>query len=95
MIDLKRRGFLFGAAATLIIPTPRTFHILEPPKILRPQGLILPGGKLFDLPDKQSAEIGRKLLDHTYKIADLPRWVVLDQKWYDSMLNLEQRGLLS
>ena len=93
MIDLKRRSFIFGATATLILPPQRTFHILDSSHrslILLPQGLILPGGKLFDLPDPQSASIGRKLIDGTYKMSMLPRWVVLDQKWYDDMVRAER-----
>ena len=90
MIDLRRRSFLFGAAATLILPPKRTFFILEPPKLVVAQGLILPGGKLFDLPDPQSESIGRKLVNGTYLMRDLPRWVVLDQRWYDGMVTAQK-----
>jgi len=91
-IDLKRRSFIFGAAATLLLPPVRTFHILDGHHglILRPH-LILPNAKLFDLPDFYSAEIGRKLTDGTYKLRDIPRWVVLDKRWYDDMLAKERR----
>ena len=93
MIDLKRRSFLFGAAATLILPPERTFHILDGSHrlIIRPQGIILPKDvRLFDLPRWQSSEIGRKLVEGLYKMSDIPRWVVLDQRWYDDMLRQER-----
>jgi hypothetical protein len=85
-IDLNRRFFCFGAAATLILPKHKSFFIIEPPKLIKPQGLILPDSKLFDLPDFYAAELGRKLVDGIYQIADIPRWVVLDQVWYDQMI---------
>ena len=89
MIDIRRRFFLFGATAALILPPAKTFHILPPPLIIKPQGLILPEHKLFDLPNWQSSEIGRKLIDGTYKLQQIPRWVVLDKKWYDDMVRHE------
>ena len=91
-IDLKRRSFLFGAAATLILPPRRTFHILDGHHglILRPT-IILPETKLFDLPDFYSNEIGRKLADGIYKLSHVPRWVVLDKQWYDTMIAQERR----
>jgi hypothetical protein len=92
MIDLKRRSFLFGVAATVVLPPERTFHILQPPKlIVEKRGIILPGDvRLFDLPTVQSCELARKLLDGTYKVSDVPRWVVLDQRWYDAMVRQER-----
>jgi hypothetical protein len=91
-IDLSRRFFLFGATATLILPPERTFHILSPPKLIANHlRIILPGGKLFDLPNPQSNSIGRKLVDGTYKMSDIPRWVVLDKQWYDDMITIERR----
>lgn len=88
MIDLKRRFFLFGAPAVLLVPPVRTFHIL-PAQIIKPQGLILPKGKLFDLGYGYDVELARKLVAGIYKITDIPRWVVLDQKWYDDMVRHE------
>jgi hypothetical protein len=90
MIDLKRRFFIFGASALLLPPPPKSLFILSPPKLIRPPGLILPGGKLFDLPDWYSMEIGRKLNEGVYRLADIPRWVVLDKAWYDRMLAQER-----
>ena len=91
-IDLKRRFFIFGAAATLIVPPPKTIHIIKDfNRIIRPAGLILPNGKLFDLPDYCALEIGRKLNKGIYHLRDIPRWVVLDKAWYDRML-LQERA---
>src|SRR5262245_5339503 len=64
--DLTRRHFIFGATATLLLPPPRTFHFL--PKAsdlivpLEERGLILPSGKLFDLPSRESIMMAQKLL---------------------------------
>jgi hypothetical protein len=85
LFDPTRRFFIFGAAATLIIPPPKTFHFITQ-EIIRPAGLILPGGKLFDLPDWESMMLGTKLSNGKYKLKDVPRWIVLDKAWYDEMV---------
>jgi hypothetical protein len=93
MIDLQRRFFLFGAAATLILPPVKTFHILDGRHgslILRPQGLFLPPGKLFDLGYGYDLLLAEKLIGGIYRMSDIPRWVVLDQTWYDDMVRLER-----
>lgn len=85
MIDLKRRHFIFGAAATLILPPERTFHILDGrhailrPTIMRPE-------KVFDLPMQQMLDLLQKLDDATIAARDIPRWVVCDQDWYDKVV---------
>ncbi len=92
MIDLKRRSFLFGAAATLVLPPERTFHILQPPKLIveKPRIYLPNDVKLFDLPTFQARQLGHKLVEGAYKMSDVPRWVVLDQRWYDAMIKQER-----
>jgi hypothetical protein len=81
-IDLKRRGFLFGAAATLIVPPPRTFHIITKAPLIIP---VQP----FDLPLQQLVDLMKRLDDKAIQISAIPRWLVIDQAWYDSMLRAE------
>jgi hypothetical protein len=82
MIDIKRRFFCFGAAATLIVPPPKSFFIVKPPKLI----VARPG---FDLPVQQMVELMRRLDDHLIKMSEIPRWVVVDQQWYDDMVAAE------
>lgn len=91
-IDLTRRHFIFGAAATIILPPERTFHFLPKQEILLPEAfrLFIPEGKLFDLPSFESRRIADKLIDGTYKLYDIPRWVVHDKRWYDEMVAKER-----
>src|SRR5262245_4480457 len=91
VIDPTRRAFLFGAAATLIIPPPKTFHILpKQDQILRlPPPIVLPNGKLFDLPNREALQLAQKLIDEHYGMADIPRWIVVDKEWYDMVVKSE------
>jgi hypothetical protein len=78
MIDISRRGFLFGAAATLIVPPKRTIIILPKLEIIRPD-------KPFDLPMQQMLSLLQKLDDQMIEISAIPRWVVTDKAWYDQV----------
>lgn len=79
MIDISRRGFLFGAAATLITPPKRTFIILPKLEIIRPT-------KPFDLPMQQMLSLMRKLDEQQLELSAIPRWVVTDKAWYDRVV---------
>lgn len=83
MIDIKRRFFLFGAAAALILPPKRTFHILPPPTIIRPKV----GDLIFDLPRQQSLDLMLKVLDQMYPVSAIPRWLVVNREQYDLLVS--------
>lgn len=86
-IDLKRRGFLFGAAATtLIVAAPKSFFIIEPPKLV-----IVTPDKPFDLPLQQMLALMKKLDEQAIEMSAIPRWVVCNQDWYDQVVREEAR----
>lgn len=92
LIDLQRRGFIFGAAATLVLPPVRTFHFLPKQELIFPELITVPQGKLFDLPNREALEMMMKLLDDHYKMSDIPQWVVCDKDWYDTVVQAQARG---
>lgn len=85
MIDVSRRFFCFGAAATVIVPPPKRFFILSPPKLIVPTP-----AKPFDLPMQQMLELMKRLDEQKIEMSAIPRWVVVDQRWYDQMVANER-----
>ncbi len=81
MIDVSRRMFCFGAAATLIVPPPKRFFVIEPPKLIVPTP-----AKPFDLPMQQMLELMQRLDEQKIEMSAIPRWVVCDQRWYDQVV---------
>lgn len=83
MIDIRRRSFLFGAAAAaLVVPAPKRFFIQLPPKIIVPDARIM----RFDLPLQQMLSLQKKLDDQDIALSQIPRWVVLDKDAYDQIV---------
>lgn len=84
MINLSRRFFCFGAAATLVVPAPKSFFIVEAPKLIIPTP-----DKPFDLPLQQMLALLKRLDEQSIEMSAIPRWVVCDQSWYDQVVREE------
>lgn len=89
-LDLTRRHFVFGASATIILPTKKSYFILPPSDLIiepeKPQLVLPTDRKLFDLPTREAMALTQKLLDGQYDITAIPRWVVLDKEWFDKLV---------
>jgi hypothetical protein len=81
--DLKRRSFIFGAAATLIVPPPKSFFIIEPPKLITE---IDPSILKFDLPKQQMIDLLKRLEEKMIEVSAIPRWVVVNKDDYDMLV---------
>jgi hypothetical protein len=83
MIDLKRRGFIFGATAALVVPAPKSFFIVKPPPLI-----VAPPttGPLFDLPMQQVLDLMKKLDAFEIEPGAIPRWVWLRESDYDRLV---------
>lgn len=89
MIDIRRRGFLFGAAATLVLPPVRTIYI--PARSVGPYGSpriitlseVTPGE--FLIPRPQALAMLQKLLDGQYVPTDVPRWAWVSPRQYEAL----------
>jgi hypothetical protein len=89
MVDLKRRFFIFGAAATtaaLVVPVPKSFFIIKPPRLIIPTP-----DRPFDLPTREMLSLLNRLTGKAIRMSEIPRWVVTDQTWYDDMVRNELR----
>jgi len=85
MINLARRGFIFGASAALILPPVRTFHILDGRHaIIKP--IIIRPDKVFDLPLQQMMDLLSRLDAAEIELSAIPRWAVVDKEWYDKVV---------
>jgi len=89
-IDIRRRGFIFGAAATagLVVAAPKKFFILSPPKIvpvvIHPGEFILPAGSL---PLQQLLALQKKLDEQVIAVSAIPRWLYMPEAQYDRIVN--------
>ena len=79
-IDIRRRFFLFGAVATLVVPAPKSFFIVSPPKLIlsRPD-------HPFELSMQQMLDLLDKLDENALAVSDVPRWLAVDARWYDEV----------
>jgi len=86
-VDLTRRGFIFGAAASaaLIVPAPKSFFIMPAPKLIVPQV----SGLKFDLPLQQMLSLMQKLEQQLIEVSAIPRWVVVNKDLYDEIVGAE------
>jgi len=84
MIDISRRAFIFGAAATLIMPPPRKFFIVEGAhRLIRPGEWMRPS---FDLPMQQMLDLQKKLDEQVIEVTALPRWLFINPAEYDRLV---------
>jgi hypothetical protein len=82
MIDIRRRGFLFGVTASLVVPPPKKFFILSPPPLIKP----VAGDMKFDLPLQQMLDLQKRLDEQVINLSAIPRWVVIDKDQYDRLV---------
>jgi hypothetical protein len=91
-IDIRRRGFIFGAAATagLVVAAPKKYFILSPPKPIIVPVVIHPGEFILPkdcLPLQQLLELQKKLDDAVIEASAIPRWLYMPEAQYDRIVN--------
>lgn len=89
-IDIRRRGFIFGVAATagLVVAAPKKFFILSPPKVLIPvvRPLLTPGV----LPLQQLLDLQKRLDEQIIEVTAIPRWLYMPESQYNAIIEKDK-----
>jgi hypothetical protein len=79
MVDLQRRFFTFGAVATLIVPSPKSFFILKPAALV-----VVPCPPTSDALQQmiKALEMFDAMVD---EMTGIPRWAVISEAAYNQL----------